>query len=110
MPATARDPTRDSVSVAPAGRRPPRTAQIDPAESRANVRHAGVVMIVAFALMALFNSSELASYARDLPAGWLADALVAGADRWHALMVALGPAEVRPAFTEALAWMRARSW
>jgi hypothetical protein len=90
--------------------RPPRTAQVDPAESRVNVRHAGVTMIVAFVLMALFNSEGLASYARDLPAGWLADALVVGADRWHALMLALGPAELRPAFTEALEWIRARSW
>jgi hypothetical protein len=109
MATPARDTT--AASAAPGTRwRPPRTAQIDPAEPRRNVRHAAVVMIVAFVLMALLNSSGLASFARDLPAGWLADGLVAGADRWHSLMVALGPAVVRPAFTEALDWLRAWRW
>ncbi|MCW5774480.1 MAG: hypothetical protein KIT16_22740 [Rhodospirillaceae bacterium] len=79
-------------------------------ETRANVRYAGGVMAVAFALMLVFNSSGLKSYARDLPDGWVADTLIVQADRWHALMQAIGPAKFRPAIHELLEALRNADW
>lgn len=79
-------------------------------ETMTNVRRAGIAMLIAFALMAVFNSSGLKSWARDLPAGWVADEAVAGADAWHALMVELGPAAVRPAVHEAFEGLRLVRW
>ncbi|ARP98523.1 hypothetical protein [Pseudorhodoplanes sinuspersici] len=54
-------------------------------------------MLIAFVLMALFNSSDLRSFTRDLPGNWLTDQLVAYSDQWHELMLALGPAHAQPA-------------
>lgn len=79
-------------------------------ETMRNVRRAGVAMLVAFALMAIFNSSGLSSWARDLPPGWIADEAVAAADAWHALMIELGPASVQPALRDAVEFARKRSW
>jgi hypothetical protein len=80
------------------------------ADTRANVRRVAHAMLIAFALMALFNSSGLRSYVRDLPPGWIADQAVAGADGWHELMVALGPAELRPAVRELFESVRELQW
>ncbi|MPZ55249.1 MAG: hypothetical protein GEU91_01885 [Rhizobiales bacterium] len=66
-------------------------------DTNANVRASGFAMVIAFALMSLFNSSDLRSFTRDLPGNWLTDQLVMGADQWHELMLALGPAHARPA-------------
>jgi hypothetical protein len=74
--------------------RPPEAKAPD---TNANVRAAGFAMLIAFALMALFNSGGLRSFTRDLPGNWLTDELVMRADQWHELMVALGPAQARPA-------------
>ena len=66
-------------------------------ETKMNVRASGFIMLTAFLLMALFNSADLRSSARDLPGNWFTDRLVMGADQWHELMLALGPAHIRPA-------------
>jgi hypothetical protein len=93
-----------------------RGARLHPASAsaapraKANARAAGMVMAIAFALMALFNSGGLKSWARDLPEGWLADEAVMRADQWHALMVAWGPAEVRPAVHRAFDRWRELRW
>lgn len=79
-------------------------------ETMTNVRRAGIAMLTAFALMAVFNSGGLRSWARDLPPGWVADQAVAGADAWHALMVDLGPAAVRPAAHAVLERVRGVDW
>jgi hypothetical protein len=79
-------------------------------ETMTNVRRAGIAMLVAFALMAAFNSGGLRSWTRDLPPGWVADQAVAGADAWHALMVALGPAAVRPAVHAMFESVRRTKW
>lgn len=79
-------------------------------ETMTNVRRAGIAMLTAFALMAVFNSSGLRSWARDLPPGWVADEAVAGADAWHSLMVELGPAAVRPAAHALLERVRKLAW
>ena len=91
-------------------RRRPFAADGAAPDTVANVRRAGWAMLVAFALMAVFNSSGLRSYARDLPPGWVADQAVAGADAWHALMVALGPAKVRPAVHGLFERIRKAEW
>jgi hypothetical protein len=79
-------------------------------ETITNVRRVGIAMLAAFALMAVFNSSGLKSWARDLPPGWVADEAVAGADDWHALMLALGPAAVRPAVHDVFERLRTVRW
>lgn len=66
-------------------------------DTGANVRASALTMLIAFALMALFNSSEFRSFTRDLPGNWLTDQLVMYSDQWHELMLALGPAHARPA-------------
>lgn len=66
-------------------------------DTSANVRASGFAMLIAFALMALFNSGDLRSVTRDLPGNWLTDQLVMYSDQWHELMLALGPAHARPA-------------
>ena len=79
-------------------------------DTAANVRSVGMAMAVAAALLAVFNSSEMRSFARDLPGNPLTDALVAGADWWHAVMLDLGPAHLRPAVRDALAAVRSAGW
>lgn len=76
----------------------------------ANVRAAGIAMLIAFALMAVFNSGGLRSYARDLPDGWIADELVVRADQWHDLMQTLGPAHAGPAVRQAFERIRKIRW
>ena len=79
-------------------------------ETMTNVRRAGWAMIIAFVLMAVFNSSGLRSWARDLPPGWVADRAVAGADAWHALMADVGAAELRPAVHGFFERVRGVQW
>lgn len=102
MPPSERPPSDGRRDGAPGGDAAPAT--------RANVRAAGLVMLVAFALMAVLNSSGLRSYARDLPEGWLADRLIVAADRWHGLMLAWGPAQLRPAVNDLLERARKAGW
>jgi hypothetical protein len=79
-------------------------------ETAANVRTVAISMAVAAALLAVFNSSELRMFARDLPGNPVTDVLVEGADHWHALMLTLGPAHLRPLVQEAFAAVRAARW
>jgi hypothetical protein len=95
--------------------RPPRTKPDrqdgkPPPDTLRNARRAGSAMLIAFVLMGVFNSSDLRSYARDLPAGWFADAFVRRADQWHALMQDLGPAQVRPFIRSLLDRVRDWQW
>ena len=79
-------------------------------DTAANVRSVALTIAVAVALLAVFNTSEMRSFARDLPGNAVTDVLVAGADRWHALMLALGPARLRPAVREMFSTIRAARW
>jgi hypothetical protein len=79
-------------------------------DTTANVRAVGLAMIVAAVLLALFNSSELRGFTRDLPGNSVSDALVVGADRWHELMLQLGPARVRPAVRDLFLAIRGIAW
>ncbi|MGD9658188.1 MAG: hypothetical protein AB7U61_11240 [Methylocystis sp.] len=79
-------------------------------DTRANVRACGVVLAMALALMAIFNSRDLRSFARDLPGNWLSDQLVLGSDRWHELMLELGPGRLRPAVHDLFQSLHELSW
>lgn len=102
------DSAPSSAPASPAAqRRGPKSRPEDkPAETRSNVRAAGLAMLIALALMGVFNSSGLRSFVRDLPDGALTDALVQGADRWHELMLAAGPAHVRPVLRDLFDGLR----
>ena len=80
------------------------------ADTAANVRSVALAMMVAALVLAIFNSSELRGFTRDLPGNAVTDVLVEGADRWHALMLALGPAHLRPAVREVFAAIRSAGW
>jgi hypothetical protein len=79
-------------------------------DTKANVRASGLAMMIAFALMALFNSSGLSAFARDLPGSRLTDELVMRSDQWHELMVAWGPAQARPAVRDLFDGFRGMRW
>ncbi|HEU5018178.1 MAG TPA: hypothetical protein VFT69_09425, partial [Pseudolabrys sp.] len=94
-----------SRSLEPIRRIGRKTATSDPA-SMANVRNTAVIMVIAFALFALFESEGIRHFARNLPGNAFTDILVRDADRWHALMERLGPAQVGPAVRDAFDWLR----
>lgn len=75
-------------------------------DSAGNARRAAFAMLVAFALFALFQSQGIRHFTRDLPGNAVTDAMVDAADRWHALMMRLGPARVRPAVRDAFEHVR----
>lgn len=79
-------------------------------DSMANARGAAVAMLIAFAVFALFESEGIRHFTRDLPGNAVTDVLVRGADRWHALMEALGPARLRPAVQEGFDRIRHIRW
>lgn len=79
-------------------------------DTMANVRSVALAMAIAAILLAVFNSSEMRAFARDLPVNAFTDVLVEGADEWHALMLELGPARLRPAVREAFSTIRSASW
>lgn len=98
-----------SRSLEPIRRIGRKTAAGDPA-SMANVRNTTVIMAIAFVLFFLFESEGIRHFTRDLPGNAFTDILVHDADRWHALMERLGPAEVGPAVRDAFDWLRGIGW
>ena len=76
----------------------------------ANVRSVALAFAIAAVLLAVFNSSELRHFTRDMPGNAFTDTLVAGADQWHALMQQLGPARLRPAVREVFEAIHALRW
>jgi hypothetical protein len=79
-------------------------------DTAANVGVAIRTMAVAFAVFALFGSSEMRHAARNLPGNAVSDVLVEGADRWHLLMQRLGPALVQPVVHNAFDKLRDKRW
>ncbi len=79
-------------------------------DTGANVRSVALAMAIAAILLAVFNSSEMRAFARDLPINSFTDVLVEGADEWHALMLDLGPAQLRPIVREAFSTIRSATW
>ena len=76
----------------------------------ATARYAARAMLVAFAVVLLFNSEGTARFARDLPGNAATDVLVDAADRWHGLMQRLGPARLGPAVRDAFARIHDLRW
>ncbi len=91
-------------------RRIGRAKAADDPETMANVRGAAIAMLIAFALFALFESQGIRHFTRDLPGNAFTDVLVGGADRWHALMVDLGPARVERAVRDGFDRIRHIRW
>ncbi len=79
-------------------------------DSAGNARSAAAAMLVAFALFTLFESEGIRHFTRDLPGNAVTDVMVRGADRWHALMLRLGPARVAPAVRDAFERLRQARW
>ena len=80
------------------------------ADTDGNVRTVVQAMVIAALLLAIFNSSELRGFIRDLPGNAATDMLVAGVDHWHELMLKLGPAHVRPAVRKAFSAIHSARW
>ncbi len=79
-------------------------------DSAANARSAAFAMLIAFALFALFDSQGIRHFSRDLPGNAFTDLLVNAADKWHGLMVRLGPAQVQPAVRQNFERIRDFGW
>lgn len=80
------------------------------ADTPANVRAATRAMLIAFAVFALFGSSNMRHAARDLPGNAASDLIVNATDRWHDSMLALGPAHARDAVRNVLDKFRMAQW
>lgn len=100
-----------SLSLLPVPRLARRAANKPAApDTTANVRGAVLAMLIAFALFLVFGSRGLRHFTRDLPGNAVTDVMVNAADRWHALMLRLGPAHVAPAVWDAFEQVRRLRW
>jgi hypothetical protein len=79
-------------------------------DSAGNARTAAMAMLIAFAIFAVFDSQGARHFTRDLPGNAFTDILVNAADRWHGLMVRLGPAQVGPAVRDRFEQARHLGW
>jgi hypothetical protein len=88
----------------------PRRQEQEETNTTVNVRAATLAMVTAFALFGLFGTQGMRQFSRDLPGNALTDMLVSAADRWHALMLDLGPAKLEPSIRGAIERARALRW
>ena len=79
-------------------------------DTAGNARSAARAMLIAFAMFLVFESEGLRHFTRDLPGNAVTDVMVEAADRWHALMLRLGPAHVAPAVWDAFERLREARW
>ena len=93
--------TRAGVS-APAGTADSVTPQ--------SVRNGVISMLVAAVVLLAFNSVGLRTWAHGLPGNAASDILVAGADRWHAMMRRAGLATAMMTVQDAVAAFRDQGW
>jgi uncharacterized membrane protein YdfJ with MMPL/SSD domain len=70
--------------------------------SAANARRALVAFVLALAVMAMFLSESLQSYAYDLPESAVTEDVIAAIDTWHGGMQELGTADAAARFVEAV--------
>jgi hypothetical protein len=75
-----------------------------------SVRKGVISMLVAAAVLLAFNSVGLRTWAHGLPGNAAADMLVAGADRWHAMMRRAGLATAMMTVQDAVAAFRDQGW
>lgn len=76
----------------------------------ASVRNAGVTMIVAAAVLLVFNSTGLQSWTRNLDGNTMTDRWVAETDSWHEAMRRLGFAAPKAAVQTAVFEVREWAW
>lgn len=79
-------------------------------ETLASVRHAGMAMVVATAVLLTFNSAGLQTWTRNLDGNTMTDRWVTEADNWHNLMARLGFAGPKDAVQTAIAEIREIEW
>ena len=79
-------------------------------ETLQSVCNTGVTMLVAVAVLFVFNSSGLRTWTRNLDGNTMTDRWVAEADNWHDLMARLGFASPKSAVQTAVNDMREWSW
>ena len=103
-----RGPSRSLLPVPRLARRDAEKAAAP--DTAANARGAALAMLIAFALFLVFESEGLRHFTRDLPGNAATDVMVDAADRWHALMLRLGPAHVAPAVWDAFERLREARW
>ncbi|MEW5724870.1 MAG: hypothetical protein AB1896_17290 [Thermodesulfobacteriota bacterium] len=70
----------------------------------ADLRWTAVVLLVAVAFLAVFNSQGLLDWAMKLPVGWPGDSILAAAGWWHDLMERTGATGLRRVIREAFRW------
>jgi hypothetical protein len=78
--------------------------------TRLSVRNGAISMLVAAAVLLVFNSGGLRAWARGLPGNTATDLLVEVADRWHAAMRGAGLAAAMTAVQDAVATFRDQGW
>jgi hypothetical protein len=74
------------------------------------VRKGVISMLVAAAVLLVFNSAGLRSWARGLPGNPATDMLVVGADWWHSTMRRAGLTEAMAAVQDAVTAFRGQGW
>lgn len=75
-----------------------------------SVKHALVAMIVAAAVLLLFNSGGLRTWVRNLPGNSATDFLVQNTDRWHDGMKRLGTVAPKSVVQNVVADFRNSDW
>jgi hypothetical protein len=78
--------------------------------TRQSVRKGVTSMLVAAAVLLVFNSAGLRSWARGLPGNAATDVLVEVADGWHGMMRRAGLTAATAAVQDAVAAFRDQEW
>lgn len=78
--------------------------------TRQSIRRGVISMLVAAAVLLVFNSAGLRSWARGLPGNAVTDVLVEAADRWHGIMQRVGFATAMDVVQDAVAEFREQPW
>ena len=78
--------------------------------TRQSVRKGAISMLVAAAILLVFNSTGLRTWAHGLPGNAATDVLVEAADRWHAAMQRAGLTSAMVIVRDAVAAFRDQGW
>lgn len=79
-------------------------------ETMCAVRHTGIVMLVACAVLLVFNSAGLQTWSRNLPGNAVTDQLADQADQWHDVMSQIGVATPKAILQSTVTEMREAEW
>jgi hypothetical protein len=78
--------------------------------TRHSVRNGVISMLVAAAVLLVFNSAGLRTWAHGLPGNAATDVVVKSADWWHSVMQRAGVAAAMAAVRDAVAELRNQHW